>query len=176
SNQANTTFTPTGGAGTRTLRCIVTDANSSTAQDDLTVTVSQAPEFVTIASVNDSTGWTPTGGTVQQVLSDTSDSTLITSIENPTEQVLDVVMGPAVVGEGQNWTQRVRMRRSSSASSGTATGYLYVGSTLISTVTGRNIPGSVGDVDFTYPNADIDTITTQQWTDGVRFVVEVTAR
>lgn len=175
-NQASTTFTPTGGAGTRTLRCIVTDANSTVAQDDLTVTASQAPEFVTIASVNDSTGWTPTGGTVQQVLSDTSDSTLVTSIENPTAQVLDVVMGPAVVGEGQNWTQRVRMRRSSSASSGTATGYLYTGSTLISTVPGRPIPGSLGDVDFTFPNADVATITTQQWTDGVRFVVEVTAR
>lgn len=175
SNQASTTFTPSGGAGTRVLRCIATDDTSSTAQDDITITVSQAPDFVTVASVNDSTGWTPTGGTVQQVLSDTSDSTLITSIDNPTEQVLDLTMGAAVVAPGQHWTQRVRCRRGGDAATGTMNGHLYVGSTLHSTVTGRSVPGSMSDVDFTFPAGDLTDITPQQWTDGVRFVVEVTA-
>ena len=174
-NQASTTFTPSGSAGARVLRCIVTDANSTVAQDDITVTVSQAPEFVTVASVNDSTGWTATGGTVRQVLSDTSDSTLITSMDNPNEQILDITMESATVNPGQHWTQRVRCRRGGDATSGTMTGYLYTGSTLHSTVSGRSVPGSMSDVDFTFPAGDLTDITSQQWTDGVRFAVEVTA-
>lgn len=175
SNQANTTFTPSGGAGVRVLRCIVTDANSTVAQDDITVTVSQAPEFVTVASVNDATGWTPTGGTVVQVLSDTSDNTLITSIDNPTEQVLDVNTQPIPINTGQHLVARVRARRGGSATTGTVTGHLYVGTTLHATVEGRPVPGSMGDVDITFPASDIQNITPTEWAAGVRFVAEVTA-
>ena len=175
SNQAATTFTPTGGAGVRVLRCIVTDANSTVAQDDLTLTVTQAPSMVGVAEVNDATGWTATGGTVKDVLNDTSDSTLITSMDNPVDQILDVTVEPVTIQEGQHFVTRVRARRGTSTTTATVTGYLYTGTTLHSTVTARTIPGTLGDVDLTFPADEIENITAQQWTDGVRVVATVTA-
>src|SRR5699024_3534734 len=175
SNQASTTFTPTGSAGVRVLRCIVTDANSTVAQDDLTLTVTQAPSMVGVAEVNDATGWTAIGGTVKDVLNDTSDSTGITSMDNPVEQVLDVIVDPVTIQEGQHFAARFRARRGISATTATVTGYLYTGTTMHSTVTARPIPGTLGDVDLTFPADEIENITAQQWTDGVRVVATVTA-
>lgn len=169
---ASTTFTPSG-AGTYTLRCIVT-AGSETAQDDLVLTVTAAPTLVALASVASSTGWTATGGTVLAVLSDNSDATLITSTSNPTNVLLDGTFGAISQPiAGQNFIVRVRARKVS-ASTGTLTGKLYVATTLKSTVT-VNLPDTLGDVDVSFPAADLGTITSGNWASGVRVTLEATA-
>src|SRR5699024_12870780 len=106
-------------------------------------------------------------------LNDTSDSTLITSMDNPVEQVLDVTVEPVTIQPGQHFVTRVRARRGTSATTATVTGYLYTGTTLHSTVTARPIPGSLGDVDLTFPAAEIENIAPPQWTDGLGSVTTV---
>lgn len=169
---ATSTFVPSA-AGTYTLRCIVTDA-SGTSQDDVVITVANAPTLVSYASVASSTGWTATGGTVQAVLADSSDSTLITSSDNPTNVLLDgtlaAVTAPAA---GTNFVVRVRCRKIG-ASTGTLTGKLYDGTTLRSTVA-VSMPNTLGDVDVIFPAADIAAIPSSTWTAGVRLTLSATA-
>lgn len=164
-SSAATSFTPTGGVGTYTLRCIVTDT-SGTAQDDVVVTVTLAPTLVGFATIESSTGWTPTGGTMLAVLSDDSDSTLATTTDNPTNILFDgylpVIQAP---GSGQNFISRVRCDRPGS-SSGTITGRLYEGATLRSTVT-QPIPATLGDVNIAFPASDLTAIAPTSWTDIV---------
>lgn len=174
-SSASTTFTPTGGAGVYVLRALVTDS-SGTGQDDVTVTVTAAPTLVSYDSITSSTGWTPTGGTVLAVISDSSDSTLITSSDNPVNVLLDGYL-PAITapGSGQNFVTRVRCDRPG-ASSGAITGRLYEGSTLRSTVV-VNVPSSLGDVDISFPAADLAPITPTAWSavvTGTRTAMRVT--
>lgn len=169
---ASTIFTPSV-AGTYTLRCIVT-SGAETVQDDLVVTVADAPTLTPFGSIASSTGWTPTGGTVLAVLSDTSDSTVVTSSNNPTNVLLDGTFGPMTPPvTGQNFVVRARARKVS-ATTGTVTGRLYVATTLKSTVT-VNLPDALSDVDISFPASDLTTITTAQWTTGVRVTLSVTA-
>lgn len=170
---ASTVFTPSG-AGTYVLRAIATDAASATAQDDLTVTVTAAPTLVSLASIASSTGWTPTGGTVIAVLSDSDDSTLITSSDNPTNVLFDGTFASvAAPNAGQNFTVRIRCRKVGAAA-GTLTCRLYEGATLRSTQT-VTPPNTMGDIDVSFPSSDIAVISAGAWTSGVRLTVSATA-
>lgn len=159
---AATVFTPSGGAGTYTLRVLTTDT-SGTDQDDVVVTVAVAPTLVSYDSIASSTGLTATGGTVLAVISDSSDATLLTTSDNPTAVLLDGYLPPmAAPGAGQNFITRIRADRPGS-SSGTVTGRLYEGATLRSTIV-ANIPSSLADVDISFPAADLTAITLASWT------------
>lgn len=163
-SSASTTFTPSGGAGTYTLRCIVTDA-SGTAQDDVVVTVTTPPTLVRLATIESSTGWTPTpsGSTVLAVLSDSDDATLITSTDNPTNVAFDGYL-PAMQPPAADQARRIRVRCDRpGASSGTVTGKLYEGATLRSTVSAA-IPAALADVDLDFPVADLAAIASSSWT------------
>lgn len=175
-SSASTSFTPSGGAGVYVLRLLVTDS-SGTDQDDVTITVTTAPTLVSYDSLASSTGWTPTGGTALAVISDSSDSTLLTSSDNPVNVLLDGYLPAAVTapGAGQNFVTRVRCDRPGS-SSGTITGRLYEGATLRSTVVVA-VPASLGDVDIVFPAADLAAIAPTSWTTvvtGTRSAMRVT--
>lgn len=172
--QASTIFNPTGGVGTYVLRVIVNDDTGS-AQDDLTLTVANTPSTTPYVSINDSTGWTPNGGSVVNVLSDNNDATGITSEDNPTAQVLDGVVGSlSAPAEGAAFRARFKVQKLS-ATTGTLTGKLYVGSSLHSTVSDVPIPNNLGYVTLSFPANDLTGITSGDWSAGVRVVIEATA-
>lgn len=150
---ASTVFTPSGGVGTYTLRCIVTDSSGSS-QDDVVITVTAVPSLVFFAEVVSSTGWTATGGTHLAVLSDASDSTLMTTTDNPTNVRFDAYLAPMTAPvTGQNVVLRLRGDRPGS-SSGSVTCRLYEGPSLRSTVT-MAIPASLADFDVVFPATDV---------------------
>lgn len=151
----STTVTPTGGAGAYQFRRTQTEG-VEVVTDDVLVTVSAAPAFVTIASVNDSTGWTATGGTVSAVLSDTSDTTFVISADSPTGQSLDVTFGAIDVEAGL--VLRLRAEHDD-ASSGSVTAYLYDDDTLLSTSAPTSFSGTVADINIAFPAVDIVGVT-----------------
>ena len=171
-NQASTTFTPSGGAGVYVLRCLVGDG-VTTAQDDLELTVSAAPSnIVTIATVNNSTGWEATGGSVQQVLSDTSDTTLITSADSSVDQVLDVTLNPISLNPGVPFVVMHRSRRTLDAATATLSCELYDGSTLLATRAPASINTSTQDYTFVFPASEFPGVT---FPFGFRVVIKATA-
>lgn len=169
----DTVFTPTGGVGTYNLRLTGTDG-TSTISDDVTVLVSATPVSVAPVTVNSSTSWTVTGAsTVLSAISDSTNTTYITSAVNPSSQVLDLTMGTlAQPASGQNITFRVECRKNA-ATSGTITGQLYHGTTLYSTAS-AGIPDAFGFVDLVFPAADIASVPTASWGD-MRIVLSVSA-
>lgn len=164
STAASTTFTPTGGAGTYVLRCTVDDGtNSATA--DVTVTVATPASYVTYASVDVATGWTPTGGTNLAVLTDASGATYTTSTSNPSGLELTGTLGALTApGAGVPLTVLIDCDKVT-ASSGSMVAKLYEGATLRSTVNVASIPsGSVGSavsgqVTVNFPAVDIAAVT-----------------
>ncbi|WP_163540845.1 hypothetical protein [Occultella kanbiaonis] len=159
SNLPSTTFTPTAGAATYVLRAIASEAGFTNAQDDLTLTVSAAPTYHLIATVNDSTGFTVFGAVdVKSALSDTSQATGITSTGSPTSLPLDVTMDPITLAPGQPYVIDVEPRKTDAAT-GTFIGKLYNGSTLLGTTSAANIPNAYGVVPLTWPAADFDEVT-----------------
>lgn len=161
---ASTTFTPTGGAGTYDLRCTVSDA-SGTQANDVNVFVSEPASYVTYTSVDVATGWTPTGGTNLQVLTDASGSTYVTSSANPTSLELTGTLGALTPPPaGQPLTVLIDCDKIS-ASSGSVVAKLYEGTTLRSTVTVSSIPNGVasspvsGQITVNFPAADIAAVT-----------------
>lgn len=169
---ATATFDPGSTPGVYEVRCTVTDS-SGTASDTLTLTVLRTLTFLPIADVLDSTGWTANGGTVKDVLSDNDDDTGITSGENPTNLVLDVLLAPLAVPD-QPLQLRLRPRV---LNGGTATvvGRLYTGSTLRATSDPVPIVDTYGQVNITFPLSALTAITATDWEAGVRATFSVTA-
>lgn len=169
---ASTTFDPSGTPGVYVLRCTVTDASGS-AHDEVTVTALRTLTFLPIADVLDSTGWTANGGTVKDVLSDNDDDTGITSGENPTNLVLDVLLAPLAVPD-QPLQLRLRPRV---LNGGTATvvGRLYTGTTLRATSDPVPIVDTYNQVNITFPLSALTAITATDWEAGVRATFSVTA-
>ncbi|PYG00144.1 hypothetical protein SAMN05216184_10483 [Georgenia satyanarayanai] len=168
----NATFDPGSTPGVYELRCTVTDG-SGTASDTLTLTVLRTLTYLPFAAVNASTGWAPTGGTVLDVLSDSDDATLITSSENPTNQILDVRLPPMSVPD-----QPVQLRlraRALNAGSASVVARLYTGATLRATSDPVSIYDTFGQVDVTFPLSALAAISPADWEAGVRATFSVTA-
>lgn len=128
------------------------------------------------------TSWTVLGGgTVTANLSDNNDSTGITSITNPTAQVLKGQL-PALLKPAADLVCPFRGYRSASTS-GSITAKLYEGGTagtassgtLRSTVTGIAIPTSVGAINVVFPAADLVAVSQAAFTAGLYVQLEVTA-
>lgn len=170
---ATTNFTPSGGAGTYVVRVTVTDT-SGTATDDVTVTVINAvTNTSTVSAVNASTGWTPNSGTVLSALNDGSNSTYVTSLENPSNHVLDVNMGTITApssGMGCRVTLK-QIRYSGTASSASVVVRIYNGTTLRASSSALPITSTPTDlaVDFS-----ASALTSVDWA-TVRVTVSVTA-
>lgn len=158
-----TQFTPTA-AGTYLLRCIVSDS-SGAENSDVSVTVTTPSPTANLASVDTATSWTVTGTTALAALNDTDGSTLLTSVTDPSAQLLAVtftaITPPAA---GSPLTVLIDMDKVA-ASSGTAVAALYEGATLRSTVNIPSIPNGTlgspvaGQVTVAFPAADIAAVT-----------------
>jgi hypothetical protein len=170
---AASTFTPSG-AGTYVLRCTVTDG-SGTDFDELTVTVSTVPTKVPLATINSAVDWTVFGGgTVQEVLADTSSSTGVQSVDNPTNVVIDGVFGAVTEPPvDSSFTVEVEAQRLE-GTSGTFVARLYEGATLRSTQT-ISVPSALTVLQIVFPPEDIAVIASGSWTSGLRFTLTGTA-
>lgn len=172
-NQASTTFNPTGGAGTYVLRCVVTDGVSTPAQDDLILTVSAAPDYVTFGVGVTAPSWAVVGGTLYDVLRDTSNSTLATSPDDPVEAAIE---GPVLMGvdrpAGAPFRAHFDVRAIEATTSSWVAELWNAGkTTMYSTTSGSSLGASFQTVSATFPAADLETITTAQWTTSGLWVV-----
>lgn len=132
------------------------------------------PPSQAFASWTVTTNWaTLGGGSVAANLSDNNDSTGITSLTNPTAQVLTGVL-PALVKPAGDLVVPFRGYRSASTS-GTITAKLYEGATLRATVTGIAIPTSVGAITVTFLAASLVPISVSAFAAGLIVTLEVTA-
>jgi PKD repeat protein len=153
-------------AGTYTVRLTVTDSNSTMSSISHSVVVAPPRGSVTVASVNTSTGWSPSpGATSLSALTDTDSTTYLTSSINPSNQVLLLTsqfLTPPQAGQPLNVVLGIDVL--ASVSGGLVTASLIEGSTTRSTLTPKAIPigsgGSVqGSVVCAFPAADIAAVT-----------------
>lgn len=172
---ASTTFTPTGGVGTYVLRCTVTDTSGSDF-DELTLTVTAPPTTARYSGTTANPSWTPFGGTVPGVLSDSDTATGVRSPASPTSLAYDDLLTTlAVPGPTDDLTLTLGIWRNN-GTSGTAVARLYEGATLRSTSTTRTLPTTAaGSLTVVFPAADLAAITPSAWTSGLRLTVTVTA-
>lgn len=172
---ASTTFTPTGGVGTYVLRCTVTDGSGSDF-DELTLTVTTAPTTASWSGTTSNPTWTPYGGTVPGVFTDSNTATGVVSGANPTNQVYDdLITTLAVPGPTDDLAVTLPMWREG-GTSGTAVARLYEGATLRSTSTSRTLPTTAaGSITVVFPAADLVAISPSSWASGLRVTVTVTA-
>lgn len=117
-------------------------------------------------------GWSATGGTAIAVLSDTSDTTYITSGDNPSSSTVDLTLPPLSTPAGD---LRVLLRGyKTGASSGTVVGTLRNGGSTVSTAATQQIPdsltGSGGNLWLVFPAADISGIGSSTWSAGTLVV------
>lgn len=165
--------------GTYTVTLTVTDSNSHTGSTSQTVTVAPAAGTVTAQSVNVSTNWTASSGTVLSCITDGDPTTFVTSSTPPTGQEFDFTL-QALTPPSTGQPLKVFLTMDALlATSATLNAQLFEGTTQRSSLTGVTIPAGsgssvTGSVTLTFPWTDVSTITTGGW-NALKVKLQVTA-
>jgi hypothetical protein len=155
-------------AGTYTITLTVTDSGSLTGTTNHSVTVAAPAGTVTVQTVDVSTSWTPSSGTVLSVITDGDPTTFDTSSAPPTAQEFDftlAAMTPPATGQPLKVFLSMDFLTGTSA---TLAAQLYDGATQRSSLTGVTIPSGSGGtvsglVTLTFPWTDVSAMSTGGW-------------
>lgn len=166
-------------AGTYTVVLTVTDSNSLTNASSQSITVAAPTGSVTAQSVNVSTGWTPSSGTVLSCITDGDPTTFDSSSSPPTAQEFDFTL-QALSPPSSGQPLKVFLTMDAlTASSASLNAQLFEGTTQRSSLTGIAIPAGSGSsvtgvVTLTFPWTDVQNVTTGGW-NALKVKLQVTA-
>lgn len=170
-------------AGTYTVTLTVTDSNSNTGTASASVNVAPAAGTVTVQSVDVSTGWTPSSGTVLSCITDGDPTTLVTSSAPPTAQEFDFTLQavtPPSTGQPFKIFLTIDAPLSTAASINAQFGETISGSfTQRSALTSVTVASGSGSsvtnvVALNFPWTDVQNMTTGGW-NAPRLKLQATA-
>jgi hypothetical protein len=166
-------------AGTYSVVLTVTDSNALTNPSTQSVVISAPAGTVTAESIATAPSWTASSGTVLSCITDSDNTTLVTSSAPPTAQEFDIVlqaMTPPSSGQPLKVFFTMDAPLSTSAS---LAAQLYEGATQRSSLTGVTIASGSGAtvtnvVTLTFPWTDVQNVTTGGW-NALTVKLQVTA-
>jgi hypothetical protein len=168
--------------GTFTITLTVTDTAGTTNQVSHNVAIANIGQTTTVAAINDSTNWTPTGGTALGVITDGDPTTLITSLAPPTAQHFDFTFGPLTPPPAGQPFKAFFAMDLLAGSTGTFNAQLFEndGTTQRSSLSGVAIASGSGSsvsnvVTLVFPATDVSAMSTGSWASGVKVKLQVTA-
>jgi hypothetical protein len=134
------------------------------------------PTWIPLSSVVGSTGYTATGGSPIAVISDGSDSTYLTTSNNPTNLELDTAL-PGITTPVGDLILRAKAYKLG-ATSGSLVAKLYQsdGTTLVATAASVSPADTTAKwLNIVFPSSGISGVTSTQWASGMRLKVLSTA-
>jgi hypothetical protein len=161
-------FTTPATLGNYVLRYTVTDANSLTSYDELTVSVNAAGQVARPLTDGALNGWTASNATtpVAAVMADGNVATWAESPTNPTAVALNGDFSPLVnPGSTSGWSLKVSVSRSPGSASGSVDVKVKQGATVLFTKTATATstdPTAPDVVTFTLSGGEAGSITTPQ--------------